>query len=123
MKSPPLSRSDAFSCIPIRNPHVVETRLETGEILLAYPETLKPWFITILQRMKKESGLQRLRKLQLDILGTGVWDLVNGKSTVMEIIDLFAGCHQLYHKEAEVSVVQFLRELGRRGIIGMKQAM
>ncbi len=123
MKSPPLSRSDAFSCIPIRNPHVVETRLETGEILLAYPETLKPWFITILQRMKKESGLQRLRKLQLDILGTGVWDLVNGKSTVMEIIDLFADCHQLYRKEAEVSVVQFLRELGRRGIIGMKQAM
>ena len=123
MKSPPLSRSDAFSCIPIRNPHVVETRLETGEILLAYPETLKPWFITILQRMKKESRLQRLRKLQLDILGTGVWDLVNGKSTVMEIIDLFADCHQLYRKEAEVSVVQFLRELGRRGIIGMKQAM
>jgi hypothetical protein len=62
-----------------------------------------------------------MRKLQLDILGTGVWELVNGKSTVMEIIVSFAGHHQLYHKEAEVSVIQFLRELGRRGIIGMKQ--
>jgi hypothetical protein len=46
---------------------------------------------------------------------------VDGKSTVMEIIDSFAGLHQLYHKEAEVSVIQFLRELGRRGIVGMKQ--
>ena len=62
-----------------------------------------------------------MRKLQLDILGTEVWDLVDGKSTVMEIIDLFAKLHQLYHKEAEISVIQFLRELGRRGIVGMKQ--
>jgi hypothetical protein len=123
MKSPLLSRSDAFSCIPIRNPHVVETRLDTGEVLLAYPETLKPWFVTILQKIKKNPGIQRMRKLQLDILGSGVWDLVDGQSTVLEIIDLFAGCHQLYHKEAEISVVQFLRELGRRGIIGMKQAV
>jgi hypothetical protein len=73
--------------------------------------------------MNKASEIRRTRKLQLDILGTGVWDLVDGKSTVMEIIDSFTGIHQLYHKEAEVSVIQFLRELGRRGIVGMKQAI
>jgi hypothetical protein len=121
MKSQPLSRTDALRCIPIRNPRVVENRLDSGEMLLSYPDTLKPWFSGLLQRIKKESALRRVRKLQLDILGTGVWDLVNGKSTVMEIITSFARLHQLYHKEAEVSVIQFLRELGRRGIIGMKQ--
>jgi hypothetical protein len=102
---------------------VVESRMDSGEMLLSYTETLKPWFAGILKRMKKTSEIRRTRKLQLDILGTGVWDLVDGKSTVMEIIDSFAGIHQLYHKEAEVSVIQFLRELGRRGIVGMKQAM
>jgi hypothetical protein len=123
MKPAQLSRTDALCCIPIRNPMVVESRMDSGEMLLSYTETLKPWFAGILRRMNKASEIRRTRKLQLDILGTGVWDLVDGKSTVMEIIDSFAGIHQLYHKEAEVSVIQFLRELGRRGIVGMKQAM
>jgi hypothetical protein len=123
MKPAQLSRTDALCCIPIRNPMVVESRMDSGEMLLSYTETLKPWFAGILRRMNKASEIRRTRKLQLDILGTGVWDLLDGKSTVMEIIDSFAGIHQLYHKEAEVSVIQFLRELGRRGIVGMKQAM
>lgn len=121
MKSQPLSRTDALCCIPIRNPRVVEKRLDSGEILLTYPETLSPWFAGILRRVKKTPEIRRARKLQLDILGTCVWDLVDDKSTVMDIIASFAGLHQLYHKEAEISVIQFLRELGRRGIIGMKQ--
>ena len=123
MKPAQLSRTDALDCIPIRNPMVVESRMDSGEMLLSYTETLKPWFAGILRRMNKASEIRRTRKLQLDILGTGVWDLVDGKATVMEIIDSFAEIHQLYHKEAEVSVIQFLRELGRRGIVGMKQAM
>jgi len=123
MKPAQLSRTDALCCIPIRNPMVVESRMDSGEMLLSYTETLKPWFAGILRRMNKASEIRRTRKLQLDILGTGVWDLVDGKSTVMEIINSFAGIHQLYHKEAEVSVIQFLRELGRREIVGMKQAM
>jgi hypothetical protein len=121
MKSPQLSRSDAFSCIPVRSPLVVETRLNTGEILLSYPETRTPWFANFLQKFMKESEQRRMRKLQLDILGTGVWELLDGTSTVIEIIDMFASIHRLYPKEAEVSVALFLRELGRRGIIGMKQ--
>jgi hypothetical protein len=122
MKTLQLSRTDALCCIPVRNPLVLENRMDSGVMLLSYPETLRPWFANILERMKKKSELRRMRKLQLDILGTGVWDLVDGKSTVMEIIDSFAGLYQLYHKEAEVSVIQFLRELGRRGFVGMKQA-
>ncbi len=123
MKSQPLSRTDALCCIPIRNPRVVETRLDSGEMLLSYPETIKPWFAGFLRRMKKVSEIHRTRKLQLDILGSCVWNLVDDKSSVMDIITSFAGLHQLYPKEAEISVIQFLRELGRRGIIGMKQVI
>ena len=121
MKSQPHSRTDALSCIPIRNPKVVENRLDSGEMLLSYSETLTPWFAGILRRMKKTPEIRRMRKLQLDVLGTCVWNLVDDKSTVMDIVASFAGIHQLYPKEAEISVIQFLRELGRRGIIGMKQ--
>ncbi len=121
MKQKQFSRSDALCCIPVRNSQVLENRLDSGEILLSYPETLRPWFSSLILRMNKKAELRRMRKLQLDILGTGVWDLIDGKSTITEIIASFAKLHLLYHKEAEISVVQFLRELGRRGIVGMKQ--
>lgn len=121
MKSQPISRTEALGCIPVRNPRVVESRMDSGEMLLSYPETLSPWFSGILRLMKKPSEIRRMRKLQLDILGASVWDLVDEKSSVTDIVASFAKLHRLYPKEAEISVIQFLRELGRRGIIGMKQ--
>ena len=121
MASLQISRFDALSCIPVRNPIVLETWLDTGEILLTYPDIRRPWFMKFFQKISNSSDNMRMRKLQLDTLGTDVWNLVDGKSTVINIIDAFAARHRLYHKEAEVSVAQFLRELGRRGIIGMKQ--
>jgi hypothetical protein len=123
MKSQPFSRTDALGCIPIRNPQVVENHLESGEMILSYPETVSPWFANILKRIKITPENRPMRKLQLDILGTSVWTLVDNNTTVMDIIASFAGRHQLYPKEAEISVIQFLRELGRRGIIGMKQVI
>lgn len=121
MKSPPLSRIDALNCIPIRNPRVVETPQDSGEMILSYPDWVRPWFAGLLKRLNKAGDIERVRKLQLDRLGTCVWHLVDGRSTVMGIIASFAEQHRLYPKEAEISVIQFLRELGRRGIIGMKQ--
>lgn len=123
MKSQPLSRIDALRCIPIRNPRVVETRLESGEKLLSYPDALTPWFAGILKRINITPDIRRMRKLQLDILGTSVWNLVDDTTSVMDISTSFARLHQLYPREAEISVIQFLRELGRRGIIGMKQVI
>ncbi len=121
MKSQPLSRADALCCIPVRNPRVIETRQGSGEMLLTYPEILSPWFTGMLRRMTKAPEIHGTRKLQLDFLGTCVWNLVDDTATVKDIVASFAGLHQLYPKEAEISVIQFLRELGRRGIIGMKQ--
>lgn len=60
------------------------------------------------------------RKLQLDELGTWVWNCLDGHHSVEQIISKFAHVHQLHPKEAEVSVTQFLRALGQRGLIGMR---
>jgi hypothetical protein len=53
-------------------------------------------------------------------LGTAVWDLIDGRLSVERLIKRFAHLYQLQSREAEMSVTQFLRELGRRGIIGMR---
>jgi hypothetical protein len=59
--------------------------------------------------------------LQLDALGTAVWELLDGRRSVQQIIERFADTYSLHAKEAEVSVSQFLRELGRRELIGLRQ--
>ena len=57
-----------------------------------------------------------MKKIELDELGTEVWDLLDGRRSVRHLIKSFAGTHQLEPREAEVSVTQFIRELGRRGL-------
>ena len=60
------------------------------------------------------------KKIQLDTLGTSVWEQMDGKRSIREIIQEFVRKHQLHPKEAEVAVTQFLRNLGKRGLIGIK---
>jgi hypothetical protein len=116
-----ISRSEAMDCIPLRNPQVDEIRLETGEILLAYPASARSRFEKIILRLKGlDSTAVHLKKLQLDKLGTAVWELLNDKRSVRQIVRMFAQKYSLTPKEAEVSVSQFLRELGRRGLIGLR---
>ncbi len=121
MNAPSLNRTDALKCLPVRNPAVSESRQETtGEVILSYPVKIKPW-IRIFQRHAQTSDAPcQIRKLQLDILGTHVWDLIDGTASVLDISAAFAAAHRLNGREAEISVTLFLRELGRREIIGMK---
>ena len=119
-KNPQLSRAQALSCTPVKNVHVKTTRLDTGEVLLTYPAAMRPWIRGLVRRFKGPSDKSITKKLQLDELGTQVWDLIDGINTVQSVIQRFAEDYQLHLKEAEVSVSRFLRELGRRGIIGLR---
>lgn len=116
-----LTRAQAMACIPVKGGLVQESRLESGEILLSYPDYKQPWFTRIMRRLGDPGDSKvRIKKLQLDVLGTSVWELFDGKRSVGQVIELFAGKYSLHPKEAEVSVSQFLRELGRRELIGLR---
>ena len=106
---------------PVKSKHVTETRLETGEVLLEYPLAVRPLVAAVARRLgKSQEDLIQIKKLQLDALGTSVWDLVDGKRSVRHVIQIFAETHRLDKREAEVSVTQFIRELGRRGLLGLR---
>ena len=116
-----LDRAQALACIPVKGSHVQESRLESGEILLAYPDYRQPWFARMIRRVgQTDKNTVRIKKLQLDALGTSVWELLDGRRSVRHIMELFADKYRLHPKEAEVSVSQFLRELGRRELIGLR---
>jgi hypothetical protein len=117
---PALSRAEALNYRPAKNRQITEERIGDNEVIIAYPMTVKPWVSALLQRFGGSSEPVRTKKLQLDELGTSVWDMVDGQRTVREIVAVFADTHRLERKEAEVSVTHFLRMLGQRGLIGMR---
>jgi len=119
-KDPTISRAEALNRVPVKNRQLSENRLESGEVVINYPVTMRPLFAGLIKRFGGPQVQTQMKKLQLDELGTAVWDLVDGKRSVRQLVKTFAGTHQLELREAEVSVTQFMRELGRRGLIAMR---
>ena len=119
-KGPSINRAEALDRIPVKNLQISEDRLETGEVVINYPVTMRPFFAGLVKRFGGPEVQTQMKKFQLDELGTAVWNLMDGKRSVRQLVKIFAGTHRLEPREAEVSVTQFIRELGRRGLIGMR---
>lgn len=116
----PVSRSQALDCRPAKSLHIAETRLENGEVLLEYPLTVKPWIAALARRFGGPTQPVHTKKLQLDAMGSAVWDLVDGNRSVRRIVQIFAETHRLENREAEVSVTTFIKQLGQRGLLGLR---
>ena len=120
-KKKDLSKGQALEFIPQKNDRIEETVLDSGELLLTYPAQVRPMFAKIQTFFTKKPVKPVKRKIQLDLLGKSVWYLLNGKNNVKKIINEFAAKHKVDKKEAEMSVTLFLKSLGEKGLIGMKE--
>ena len=114
-----ISREQSLRLKPVKNRQIEETRLESGIIVLSYPVGQRPWVASLIKRFSGAPEKPVVKKVELDLLGTSVWDMVDGKRSVKQIIREFAKQHKLHAKEAEVSVTQFIRQLGQRGLLGL----
>jgi len=115
----PVSRSEALRCRPVKHPRISEETLEAGVVLVSYPLRTRPWIAKIARRLDPGPEKPVIKKLQLDEMGSAAWRLIDGRRTVSRIIREFSDAYQLHPKEAEVAVTLFLRDLGKRGIIGL----
>jgi hypothetical protein len=109
-----------MSKIPVKNQDVVEQRQASGDVLLVYPVVMRPWIAKLLKRFQKVDTPPQVRKVQLDTLGTSVWDAIDGKRSVRGLIKAFVATHRVHRKEGEVAVTAFIRDLGKRGLIGLR---
>ena len=114
-----LSRRQALEYRPVKSGQISELRLESGEVVIEYPLSVRPWIAAVAKRLGGPQNRKQTKKLQLDAMGTSVWDLVDGKRSVRMIIQIFAKAHRLENREAEVSVTSFIRQLGQRGLLGL----
>jgi hypothetical protein len=112
-----LTRPEALACIPIISPTVSWEILENGDILIEYPLAIKPFFIQLAKRFRQGREERATKKLQLDNMGSAVWQMIDGEKHVKKIITLFAKTSGVTLLEAERSVTAFFRDLGKRGLI------
>lgn len=61
------------------------------------------------------------RRVALDAIGTDVWRMLDGQNTVGRIAKTLAKKYKLTPREAELSLQQYFKELGRRGYIGFQK--
>lgn len=117
---PGWTRENALQCVPVKNSAVREVRLENGLVRLCYPLPLKPWLAELRRRFGPPETATPEKQIELDELGTLTWDLMDGTLKFSDIVRRFSRRTQVHPKEAEAAVAQFIRELGRRGLIGLK---
>lgn len=124
-KGPSLSRSEFLSIRPVRNPIVEWEKNEKGEIRVIIPlkkikekaeerkkTRTRRW--DLFSRMFPEP---REKRIQLDEVGSAVWELCDGKRTAKEIVEFLCQKYKLMPREAEISLSTYLSSLVKRGLI------
>jgi hypothetical protein len=114
-----LSRTQAMDCRPVRNPEVAEEAADGDGVRLAYPLRSRPWASRLARWFGVEDSAVT-KRLELDAMGAAVWRRIDGETPVRRIARHLAETYRLHPREAEVATAQFLRDLGRRGLIGLK---
>ncbi|MCC7495416.1 MAG: PqqD family protein [Fimbriimonadaceae bacterium] len=111
---PQLSREEALAARPVRNPAITWERNPGGRVLLTVPLQLKPW----MRLLKSILQVPSEKKVELDEVGSDVWEWLDGQVTVAQLVDQLAAAHKLHRREAEVSLTQFLELLAKRHFLG-----
>lgn len=113
-RPPAFSKEQVLASKPLRNPNLEWTKNEEGEIV-----------ITIRRRSDwKGKALGLLfpvppqRTIVLDEPGTFVWSLCDGETDIQTMMRKLAQRYQLNIKEAELSLTTYLRNMGKRGLVG-----
>lgn len=115
----PLSRTESLACIPRKNDTIQWQVLENGDILFTYAIPLNRFFRAIHRKFSNNQAAIPTKKLQLDSMGSYVWGLIDGESTVKEIILIFSKKYNVTRQEAETAVAAFLKSLGQRSFIAL----
>merc|ERR1712202_52245 len=107
-------RGELMKTLPLRNQLVKWEVDEKGEVSLTIPQDHKMW----LRVLAKLFSLPGKRVIVLDDVGSYMWQLCDGQNSLRRISKQLSDKYNLTAKEAEMSLVEYLRALGKRGIIG-----
>lgn len=99
---------------PARNESLEWEKVESGEIKIQIVRQ-DSWKIRMLSKV---FYIPKERNITLDEVGSEVWVMCNGRTSVGQMIESLSGKYQLNRKEAEVSLLAYLKTLGQKRFIG-----
>jgi len=99
---------------PARNELLKWEKNEAGEARITVVRQ-DNWRIRLLSRL---FYIPRERTITLDEVGTEVWLMCTGRNTVAQMIETLRTRYQLDRKEAEVSLLAYLKTLGQKRFVG-----
>ncbi|MEC8645894.1 MAG: PqqD family protein [Candidatus Latescibacterota bacterium] len=103
-----------MSSRPTRNDSLDWEKNDEGEVQISVVRQ-DTWKVRLLSKL---FYIPKKRKITLDEVGTEVWQMCNGRNTVGDMIEQLSETYQLNRKEAEVSLLQYLKTLGEKRFIG-----
>ncbi len=108
-------RSMLTAC-PVRN-HAALIADPSAETVTIRIKRDKPWYMV--PPISWAIPMRNEREVILDRIGTQIWRLCDGSSTVEEVIDAFGERHALTFHEARASVTGYLKGLIQRGVLAI----
>lgn len=109
------NKDDILKSRPVRNTLIKwEQHPETNLVSLTVPQK-EVWWTKITSKIFM---LPKSRVIVLDEVGSFVWTLCDGYNSIDIIVKALSNKYKLTHKEAEASLLEYFRKLGKRGIIG-----
>ena len=111
---PDLDRKQALEAVPVLHQLISLDHRADGTARLNLPRKRT----TMVRVISSFFRLPPYKQIELDELGSFAVELCNGTNTVNEIIAAFADRFRLNRREAEVSMLSYLKTLAKRGIIG-----
>lgn len=109
------TRREWLALKPVRNPALL-WREEEGVVVIEIIRA-QTWKTRLLNLV---FPLPEQHRVALDAIGSSVWRASDGEATVEQIARKIARELQIERREAELSLQQFFKELGRRGYIAFK---
>jgi hypothetical protein len=120
-RKPTLPRGETLALKPIRNPVVTWERPEgdeTAEMLLRVPRR-QDRLVNLLVRWLPTPTH---KTIELDEFGAAIWERCDGVYTMQDLVSYVSQTHKLNRRQAEVSVLAFLKMLAQRHLVGFMDA-
>ena len=99
---------------PARNELLTWETNQTGEASITVTRS-ESWKTRILSKV---FYIPLERTITLDSVGTDVWKMCDGDTSVADMIQGLAQRYKLDRKEAEVSLLSYLKTLGQKNFVG-----
>lgn len=116
---PVISKNEFLMLKPIRNPSLKWEKNEKGEVELTIPVEQSSARKGIPGKVmtKFMPPLPKKRKIRLDKVGSMVWELCDGDTTVREVTEALHNKYKMMTVEAELSLDVYFKQLSKRGLL------